>query len=410
MTVLTVIKSCGFGIFMAGSPFFFTRVVGLEPVEVGLGISLSAGISLLTSVPLGVLMDRHGTQRLWIGSAAVEALLFALYPFVPGLAGYLVVMVGLSVVNSTGRIAIQVYSLSALPPAERVRAQAFQRSALNVGFTLGGAAAGVAMAFDTVGAYRAMVWSTAAMLGLSAIFFARLPGLGATARRAAPGQERGSTFSVLRDPPVLSVSALTGILHANATILMLILPLWIASRTDAPKPVVATLFVLNTVLAVIFQVWVSRGADTASGAAQALRRSALSTALACLLFVVTIWTKDVMTILVLVAGTLVLTYGELTHAAGSWGVVSALSTPERRGEYVGAFHLGDRLQRMVAPIGFTALALETGGGWGWLVIAGAFVLAGSLVGPAVAWAERRMPAPPSPPPELSESVREKRER
>ncbi|SCL71891.1 MFS transporter [Micromonospora chersina] len=395
LATLALVYSCGSGIFAAGSPIFFTRVVGLTPVEVGLGISVGAAVSVLASVPLGVLMDRAGVRLLWIASAILEALAFASYPFVRGLAGFLIVVAVLAAVHSLSRVAVQVYSLAAFPPAERVRAQAYQRTALNVGFTLGGAAAGLAMAFDTVLAYQTMVWGTAAVVGLCIIVVARLPRLDAPAPESALARKRGRSFRLLRDPSVLSVSGLAGALHANEAILSLLLPLWIISRTDAPTPMVATLFVLNAVLVVVFQVRTSRGAETAGGAARALRHGGLFTALACLLFGATIWTADIATIAVLVAGTVALTLGEMTNAVGAWGTVSALSPPERRGEYIGVFELGDRLQRLSAPVAFVALALGTGGGaWGWLVIAGVFVVAASLIGVTVSWAERRRPTPP----------------
>ncbi|MFV2011034.1 MULTISPECIES: MFS transporter [unclassified Micromonospora] len=375
----------GAGTFMAGSTVFFTKVIGLSPVQIGLGIGLASAASSLGSLPFGVLIDRIGAKRAWVIGSLTEALLFALYPFVPGFAAFLALVVAMAVMQTISGMSVQVYSIAALPEGERVRGQAYQRSALNVGLTAGGAIAGLALAVDTVLAYQLMVFAIAALLGLAAVFIARLPQLPA----AHAPVDRRRWFTVLREPSILSTSGLVGALQAHQTILLVVLPLWVINHTDAPLPLVAGLFAVNTVLVVLFQVKASTGAETAAGSAQALRQSGLLIALACVVFAAAALTDDLVTIAALVVGAVALTAGELRHAAGSWGATSALAPEHRRGEYVGTFKLGSQLQNMVSPAGFTTLALATGG-WGWLVIAACFVVAGVLVVPTVAWAQRVM--------------------
>ncbi len=97
LAVQAMVYAVGTGLFQAGSAVFFTRALGLRPAQVGLGLSLAAGASLLGTVPLGGLTDRYGPQRVWIVCLLLDAALFAAYPFVGGFAGFLAVVIALAV-------------------------------------------------------------------------------------------------------------------------------------------------------------------------------------------------------------------------------------------------------------------------------------------------------------------------
>lgn len=271
LAVQAMVYAVGSGLFHAGSAVFFTRALGLSAAQVGLGLSIAAGVSLLGTVPLGGLTDRYGPQRVWIVGLVLDAALFATYPFVGGFAGFLAVVVALAAVESASGVAVQVYSINALAPEERVTAMAYQRSSLNVGFGLGAVISGLVLAVDTIEAYRGMVWFISMVFLVTAIFVRRLPRLPQVARPTEPM----SRLAVLRDRPFMVVSLLSGLLTAHQTLYLTVMPLWILTHTDAPKTIIAGLVLLNTVLIVLLQVRASRGADTASGAARASRRGAL---------------------------------------------------------------------------------------------------------------------------------------
>ncbi|SCG51946.1 MFS transporter [Micromonospora inositola] len=384
LAVQAMVYAVGHGLFMAGSAVFFTRALGLSPTQVGLGLSIAAGVSLLGTVPLGALTDRYGAQRVWLVGVFAEAVLFGAYPFVGGFAGFLAVVVALAVVDATAGVARQVYSINVLRPEERVTALAYQRSALNVGFGLGAVISGVVLAVDTMAAYRGMVWFNAVMLLVTAVFVYRLPRVPVV---AAPAQ-RTSRLAVFRDRPFLAVSLLAGLLSSHGTLYLVVLPLWVLSHTDAPRTLIAALVLLNTILAVLLQVRASRGADTVAGAGRALRTGGLLIALFCLILPVSALTGGVATIGVLVGAAVVLTLAELVQSAGAWGISSTLPPAAHRGAYVGAFRLGGQLQNLAAPAGLTALGVSTGG-WGWLPMAALFAAAALAAAPMVAWADRR---------------------
>ncbi|MEW2431646.1 MFS transporter [Micromonospora sp. NPDC047644] len=383
LAVQAMVYAVGSGLFHAGSAVFFTRALGLSAAQVGLGLSVAAGVTLLGTVSLGGLTDRYGPQRVWVVGSVLNAALFATYPFVGGFAGFLAVVVALAAVDAAVGVARQVYSINALPPAERVTAMAYQRSSLNVGFGLGAVISGLVLAVDTIEAYRAMVWFISTVFFVTALFVRRLPRLPQVARPAEPV----GRLAVLRDRPFMAVSLLSGLLTAHGVLYLTVLPLWILTRTDAPKTVIAALVLLNTVLIVLLQVRVSRGADTAAGAARASRRGGLLIALFCLVLPISGFTRGWLTIVVLVAAALLLILAELIESAGTWGLTATLPPPDQRGAYVGALELGVQVQYLIAPAGLTALGV-TIGGWGWLPTAAIFVLVAAAIVPAVAWTER----------------------
>ncbi|MFD0595023.1 hypothetical protein ACFQZ4_23805 [Catellatospora coxensis] len=89
----------------------------------------------------------------------------------------------------------------------------------------------------------------------------------------------------------------------------------------------------------------------------------------------------------LVLATILLTMAELWQSAGAWTFMAELPPADRRGEYVGAFRMGGSAQSMIAPASLIALAV-TSGGWGWFAIAGLFLGAALLIGPAARRAAR----------------------
>ena len=383
LAVQAMVYAVGTGLFQAGSAVIFTRALGLSPAQVGLGLSLAAGASLLGTVPLGGLTDRYGPQRVWIVCLLLDAALFAAYPFVGGFAGFLAVVIALAVTGAATGVARQVYSINVLRPEERVTAMAYQRSSLNVGFGIGALISGLVLAVDTIWAYRGMVWFITVVFLVTAGFVRRLPRLPEVTRTTEPM----SRLAVLRDRPFMTVALLSGLLTAHQTLYLTVMPLWILTRTDAPKTIIAALVLLNTVLVVLFQVRASRGADTAPGAARASRRGAVLIALFCLVLPVSGATRGPLTVAVLVAAATVLILAEMIESAGTWGLTATLPPAAQRGAYVGAFGLGSQVQFLIAPAGLTALGVSTGG-WGWYPAAAIFTLVGLVIVPAVARVER----------------------
>jgi MFS family permease len=369
----------GAGTFSTGSAVFFTRVVGLAPHEIGIGLSVAAGVALATAVPLSALADRHGPKRTWAAGMAGSAVLFAAWPLASGFWTFLAAVTLLELVNSVAHAGRNVYLIEALEPRTRLRTQAFSRAWLNVGWSLGAGLAALALAVDTLPAYLALPLVNSVLLAVNAVVVARLP----AAPRGGPAPTSAPRRAVFADRPFLTVAAVCAVLLSLATVQLEVAPLWLLTHTDAPTWWLGVLTLLNTVLATTMQVAMTRGAHTVEGAVRALRWGGLAAAAGCPLYLLAGATSGVATMAVFVLATIMLVLSEMWQSAGSWTLAAELPPPDRRGTYFGAFRMGNAAQNMIAPAALIALAVTTGG-WGWLVISGIFLAATVAIGPAVA--------------------------
>lgn len=376
----------GTGVFITGNAVFFTQIVGLSAGEVGLGVSISGVVAVLTSVACGKLADRLGPLRVWGVSACGEALVYASYPWVRGFTAFVAVLVLLSLLQSAGGAGRTAYTLGAIPRGERVRTLAFVRSALNIGFTVGALFAGAALAVDSRPVIMSVPLVTAAVLLLNATLITRLP------RPHEPEPEqvearRDKQGAAIRNVPFLVLGGLNGVLFVDQVLLSVVLPLWLVERTDAPHALLAWLYGTNTLMVVLLQVRAARGSETVAGAARAARVAGVAAVGACVAAMSTYWLTSWSTVVVLWLAYVLVTCAELFHSASNWGFVAELSDPLRRAEYQGVWRLGQQVQQMVGPALFTFLAVT----WhpeGFLVI-GAVALAAALSMPPVARAAQR---------------------
>jgi MFS family permease len=385
LSLQSILFAIGEGVFITGSAVFFTQIVGLSAFQVGLGITVGEGASFLFAVPLGRVADRIGPKRMWAIGAFGAAAVYAVWPFVDGLAPFLAMMVVLQVIETAGRSGRGAYTLDAFPREERVRSLAFMRSALNIGFTVGALIGGVALAFNNDDVIRAVPLFTAAVLALNAFYITRLPD--ARHDKAPVAEDQLLNPGALRNRGFLSLMTWDGVLGTNQVLLNIVIPLWLVEETDAPRVLLAWLFGTNTVLAVLLQVAAARGVNSVERSLRAARISMSFFVLSCLIVLVTHDTLGWVTIALVWIGHVTVTGAELFQSAASWGYQSELSDPDRRGEYQGAAHLGHTLGSVWAPAVYTYLAMEWGTP-GWLVIAGIVVLATLAMGPSSRAAER----------------------
>jgi hypothetical protein len=395
---VTLVDSVGTGLFLTGSTLFFTRVVGLSVAQVGLGLSVAGLAALLAAVPLGTLGDRFGHRRVWVVLTIAEGLLYAAYPLVRSLPGFLVVVTLLAMASVGGSPLRGAYLSSIAGPQLRVRAKAYNQAVYNVGWSLGAMGAGVALQLDTRAAYLSLALANAASYLVAAGVLASLPAVapdgsavapdGSAVAPDAPARRNTRLFAVFRDRPFLAVTVLNGLLMTYGAVLTVALPLWIVQRTDAPRWSVAGMFLLNTALAVLFQVRASRGAETVPGAARVSRRAGVALLLACSVFAVSGAVPAAGALAALGAGGVLLTIGELWHGAGSWGLSYGLAPEDRQGQYLGAWAMGTRIYDAVGPALVVGLVLGLGAA-GWLLLGGLFAVLGAAMVPVSAWAVRR---------------------
>lgn len=383
LSVQSLLFALGEGAFTTSSAVFFTQIVGLSAAQVGIGITLGGVIAFLVAVPAGRLADRFGAQRMWCLSALGTASLYAVWPFIGSFPAFLVMAMALEAVAGAGHAGRGAYVLDLLPAQERVRSQAFLYSTLNIGFTLGAALGGVALAFGNDTVIRMLPWFTAVLIAFNGFWISRLPKVDKT--RHDKGAGLGG--SALRNRGFLATAVLSGILETNQVLLQIVIPLWLVEETDAPRVLLAWLFGTNTVMCIFLPMVTARGVRDLSTALRAAWISTGFFVLSCLITLFTHSTVGLVTILLVWLGHVTVTGAELYLAAARWSFESELSDPNRRGEYQGADNLGHSLGYVWAPAAYTYLAMNWGPG-GWLLIAAIVFTASLGLGPSTRAARR----------------------
>jgi MFS family permease len=383
-----VLSAFATGSFLTGTAVFFTQIVGLTGAQVGLGMSVAAVVTLVLTMPLSRLSDRVGAKPLWVVSALIEAMLYFAWPLVGGFVAFVVLLSALASIETAGRSARNVYRIAVFPRETRVRALAYMRAARNVGYTLGAAAGGFALAIGSREAIMAVPLLTGVLLLVNAGMILFLPPIQRQLPTKADGEHHASP-GALRNPGFVVLAACNGVLSSHQVLLNVVVPLWLVERTDAPHTLLAWLFGTNTVMAVFLQVRASRGSETVNGSLRAVRLAGWSFVLSCLLISLTHETVGWQSIALVWIGHVTITGAELWQSASDWGFSSELSDHRRLGDYQGVWGLGYQIEPVIFPALYTFLALHWGAP-GWAVIAAIGVAAALVAHPAARAAERHL--------------------
>ncbi|APY89759.1 MFS transporter [Streptomyces alfalfae] len=383
-------NSVGDGAFYASSALYFTRVIGLSPAQIGLGLTLAWAVGSVAGAPLGALADRSGPRGASVLLAVATGAAVGSFLFVRSFALFVAAAVLYAVAQCGLAAARQALLAGLVPPSARTAVLAHLQATLNAGLAVGAAVGGLALRYDTADAYRAVFVVDAVSFLLCAAVLLRLPA--AARRRSAPHEPR---LAVLRDRPYAVVTLLNAVLLLRMPLLSLAVPLWIVERTEAPGWLASALFLLNTLAVMAFQVRMARGVAGPAAASRAVRRSGFVMAASCLVFALSAaaglppWG----TVTVLVLGALLHVAGEMRQSAGAWQIGFALAPAAHVGQYQGFFGTGVPLARALGPLLLTWL-LVVWGAPGWPVLGALFLGASLAMGPAVRWAERTARARP----------------
>jgi MFS family permease len=373
LLVLFFVDAVGTGMFLAGSALFFTRVVGLSNAEVGLGLSLSAVIGFVCSVPIGRLSDRFGSKRTLIVLYLSRGIGFAAYLFVHDVAGFIAVACLLGASQWAAGPLVQSLVGAAVGDEHRVRTMAAMNAVRNAGFVMGAGLATLAIASGSMFGYRALVavnalsfFLTCLLLGRTRLDAARVGG-----HKRSERDERGR----LPEPRYLLLAAANGVLFMHTVLLAVGLPLWITTHSAAPDALVGVVVALNTVVAIGLGIRLSKGVDGPRTGGVRHLWAGMSLAGCCALVALSDGAGPALASVLLLGAAVCLTLGELWQSIGSWALSYALSPEDRRGYYLTIYNIGEPCAAMAGPVLLT-VAVMPGGALGWLCLAAVFALVG----------------------------------
>ena len=280
--------------------------------------------------------------------------------------------------------------------------KAYLRAVTNTALGLGSVFGGAALIIDERWAYVTVFVLNAVFTGFAAWNSTRLPDIAPHARAA--GEPR---LAVVRDWPFVVITVITGLFSLHFFVMELGLALYVSAHTAAPTVMVAILLIVNTAAVALFQVRLSRRADSVEAGARALVRGAWWIAAGFAVVALADRGTRWFAVATLVVGSLVHVVGEMIGSGGQWGLQMGLAPHERQGQYQGFAGLGFSVLAVVAPPVVTYLCVGLGE-TGWFVLAAFMVVIalvsvpGGALGPGVAGPLRRHDAlgltrlPPGP--------------
>jgi MFS family permease len=370
LLVATLIQSFGQGAALACSTVYFVTVVGLTPGQVGFTYSVGTLVSMALAVVVGQLTDRWGARNVavWFGLAA--ALAVASFTVVFDLIGFVLVQL----LSSSLRLGKQIGENALVGRLIDARStfRAYQRSVLNMGMSLGTLTAAVPLYFNDRAGYLAVMLANAAALTVGSLLLRRIPDSAGQA-----GRRPRADWRALRDLRYVGVGLSAGLMGVRDSVLTMALPLWLINTMHGPRPLAAILLFLNTAMVILLQVWASRGAEGARGAAAVVRRGGVALAVSCAVIGVAPNLPGGWAVAVVFGAIVCFTFGEMWTAAGSWTLSYELADPAAHGQYQGVFGMASQLGFLVGPVVATVVALPFGV-WGWVAIGAGFTLTGVL--------------------------------
>jgi len=385
LAVVAMIDSIGTGLFLAGAAIFYIRFTGLTGSEVGIGLSIAGGVGFATTVPVGILADRVGARgtlvsmQLW-RCLAVIGLLFVSDPLSFAAAASMLAIGDCAAPSLTQAVVGEVVGDDG-----RVQTLAMLRSTRNLGFSLGAILAAPLVASGSPTAFRMVMLGDGASFLVAALILSRVPITRAVARaRRTPFL---TTLMSFRDWRYGLVAALDSVLTLHATILTFGIPLWLIRATKAPVGLVPVLLLINTAMAVVLQVPLSRRAVTARGAVSALRLAGVMLAGCAVAMALAGRVGLAGAVSGLVLGTVLMSLGEIWQSAGAWEVSYRYAAPGHQAQSLAVFSLGIAAQEVYGPVLITAVVIGAGTA-GWLSLAALFGVVTLVIGPASNGLER----------------------
>ncbi|MEV7476722.1 MFS transporter [Streptomyces halstedii] len=353
MLVIAVIDKIGTGLWAGASTLYFIYVAHLSVGQIGTLLGVSGVLGIAGPPLAGRLADRFPVTRVLVVAQLVRgaalAALLTTHEFLP-----LVLFSALGALPDRASSVLTKLFAARVAGPQRVRYQAIQRTAVNIGWAVGGAGAAAVLTVGTATAYETLLLANVGSYAVIAVLTLRCaepaaPGR-VVAEQGVPAARTGKGPTPWRDRRYLAFTTTEVWLFLDDSVLQVGFPLWIVHATDAPVGLVPLILVLNSVLVIVLQVPLSRYGETPAAA----RRLLLPIGVAFLAGGAALaasagggtWFATGAVLVAAVAFTL----AEILHSLSSWELSVALAPGDAQGAYLGVHGLAQSAQRSLGPI------------------------------------------------------------
>jgi predicted MFS family arabinose efflux permease len=388
LALATFIDWSGTGVWLTTSTVLMVRVVHLHATQVGIGLTAGGLLGLAAVWPVTNATRRLPVRRVAMTVQILRGLFFLSFLAVHSAPAYYLAAALVAIADRPATSVNQILVSRYVPDEQRTPALAGMHIATNAGMTLGALFASTALVLPSRASLDAVVIANSLSFLLAAW----------QVRRATAGQEVARPAAA-SNPQAADKGWLTWrfvLLTVGCAILALLfplfnveIPLWLTTRTSVPAVTVSCLFILNTVLVVVFQARFSRWATGIRNGVRAATLAGLCIVCCCAVLAglpgLVTWAAAGGFVL----ATVLLTLGEMNQGSAAWTLSFGLCPPEETTRALALFNTGQAAAFVLGPVLCTSLVAWTGRA-GFAVLA-AIVAAGT--GCVAVGAGRPSPSP-----------------
>lgn len=346
-----VADTVGSGLFMPITLLYFLAMTDLSLVQIGSALSLSALLTMPGAFLIGSLVDRFGPRRMMLIGNLVQAVGMLAYLWADSLltVALWTTLLNLGRQSFWGSFGNVVTAISA--PGEREIWFGFLQAVRNLGYSVGGVLAGIALQIGTDIAYQSVVVINAITFVIAFVLLLDVPDHRVATPDDAPLEGWGV---VLRDRAYLRLVVGQLGFVVGMMVLNFALPVYVAETIDLPGWVVGAIFTVNTALVGLGQGLVVRRM-TGQVRARMMGLAQVVFIASYVLFVVAGWLPVWLAVAVMLIGVTVYTLGELAGGPVLSATAAEAAPDHLRGRYLGLFQLSWALGGAVTPVAFTWL-------------------------------------------------------